>query len=276
MRVLVTGNRGRLGAAIAQHLAGLGHAIRTFDRATGEDIRDANAVRLAATGSDAIVHVAGIAGDRNGDPADIMAVNVGGTWNVLLAAEAEKVGRVVHLSSGKALGMIERNPDYLPMDDDHRGLPNLPYALSKWLAEEMCSAFTSRTGIDTLCLRPVQVFDAESYAQTLTAPDWQPGKSPAWHMGVHVDVRDVARATAAALETGTRGHHRMLLCAPDTAARRPTLELVRRYMPNVPFRGGAEYQSDPHRSLVDTTRARRLLGWTANYRWPGRASAAAD
>ena len=79
------------------------------------------------------------------------------------------------MSSGKALGLLERDPDYLPVDDDHRGLPTLPYALSKWLAEEMCAAFTARTGIETLCLRPVQVFDAESYAAARASPTWRPG-----------------------------------------------------------------------------------------------------
>ncbi len=270
MKVLVTGDRGRLGVEVVQHLSRLGHDTRGFDRSVGGDVRDATAVRRAAAGVDVIVHAAGIAGDRSGDPSEIMAVNVVGTWNVLLAAAAEKVGRVVHLSSGKALGMIERDPDYLPMDDQHRGLPTLPYALSKWLAEEMCAAFTARTGVDTLCLRPVQVFDDVSYTQALLAPEWQPGKSPSWHMGVHVDLRDVAAAVAAALETKIRGHERFLLCAADIAAHGPTLELVKQFMPAVPFRGGPEYQSDPHRSLIDTSRARELLGWVPVHRWPGR------
>ena len=46
----------------------------------------------------------------------------------------------------------------------------LPYGLSKWLAEEMCEAFTARTGIETLCLRPVQVFDAEGYEAAARQP----------------------------------------------------------------------------------------------------------
>ena len=272
MIVLVTGHRGRLGAAIADSLLAGGHEVRGFDLADGGDVRDSEAVRRAAQGVAAIVHIAGIAGDRPARPADVMAVNLLGTWNVLLAAEAAGIRRVIYFSSGKALGMLERDPDYLPIDDAHRGLPSLPYALSKWLAEEMCAAFTARSGIDTLCLRPVQAFDAASYAAAIAAPPWTPGSKGCWPLGVHVDIRDVASAARAALECGTRGHHRLLLAGPDIASRRPTLELVASMLPDVPWRGGEEYVRDPYRSLVDCARAQRILGWSPRYSWPGRSS----
>src|SRR5215831_14845341 len=155
-------------------------------------MRDAKAVADAARGAQVIVHAAGLADDRNGSPADIMSINLLGTWNALLAAEANQIPRVIYFSSGKALGMLERNPDYLPMDDDHRGLPTRPYGLSKWLSEEMCAAFTQRTGIDTICLRPVAVFDAEGYAKALSTPAKPATAGTVWHLGVHIDVRDVA------------------------------------------------------------------------------------
>lgn len=277
MSVLVTGHRGRLGAAIARTLEAAGYEVRGFDLADGGDVRDSAAVERAARGVSAVVHVAGIAGDRPGEPADIMAVNLLGTWNVLLAAEAHGIGRVVYFSSGKALGMLERDPDYLPVDDAHRGLPSLPYALSKWLAEEMCAAFTARSGIDTLCLRPVQAFDELSYAASLAAPPWRAGSKGCWHMGVHIDIRDVASAALAALECSARGHHRLLLCAADIAEPRPTLELVAERLPKVPWRGGAAYAIEPYRSLIDTSGAQRVLGWSPRHTWPGvRGSEGAD
>ena len=272
MIVLVTGHRGRLGAAIADALTTGGYEVRGFDLADGGDVLDSEAVRRAAQGVTSIVHIAGIAGDRPARPADIMAVNLLGTWNVLLAAEAAGIGRVVYFSSGKALGMLERDPDYLPIDDAHRGLPSLPYALSKWLAEEMCAAFTARSGIDTLCLRPVQAFDEGSYAIAMAGSAWTPGAKGCWPLGVHVDIRDVAVGARAALECEARGHHRMLLAGADIASRQPTLELVASILPAVPWRGGAEYVRDPYRSLVDCTRARQILGWSPRHAWPGRCS----
>jgi nucleoside-diphosphate-sugar epimerase len=59
--------------------------------------------------------------DTAGEPEQIMAVNVLGTWHVLLAAEAAGMTRVIHFSSAQVFGIGdgERLPDYLPVDDAH-------------------------------------------------------------------------------------------------------------------------------------------------------------
>jgi UDP-glucose 4-epimerase len=270
VRILLTGHRGRIGPASAERLAADGHTVRGFDLADGNDIMDATAVRRATQGMDAIVHVAGLAGDRPAAPADIMAVNLIGTSNVLLAAEAAAIGRVVYMSSGRSLGILERDPDYLPLDDDHRGLPSQPYALAKWLAEEMCAAFTHRTGVETICLRPVAVLSDADYARALQAPE--PAAGALWHLGVHIHVLDLADAAAAAVGCRPVGHCRILLCAADIADRRPTLELVAARLPHVEWRGGDEFHRDPYRALVDISRAQKILGWSPRRTWPGRAA----
>jgi nucleoside-diphosphate-sugar epimerase len=272
MRILLTGSQGRLGPAVEHALTAAGHEVRGFDLRDGLDIRDAEVVLRAARGVELIVHAAGLADDRGGHPADIMSTNLTGTWNVLLAAETLGLKRVVYFSSGKSLGMLEREPDYLPMDDAHRGLPTRPYGLAKWLSEEMCQAFTERTGIDTLCLRAVAVFDAEGYANSLKSPPKPPAPGAVWHLGVHIDLRDVAAATVAAVQCSFRGHARLLLCATDIADRRPTLELVADKLSHVLWRGGPEYVSDPYRSLVDLDHTERVIGFRPKYRWPGRAA----
>lgn len=272
MKVLLTGHRGRLGPATLDRLRADGHEVRGFDLADGDDIMNAAAIRSAARGMDAIVHSAGLPEDRNGPPADTLAINLAGTSNALVAAEQEGVKRFVFQSSGKSLGMLERDPDYLPVDDDHRGLATRPYGLSKWLAEEMCAAFTQRTGIATICLRPVAVFDAAGYARMLQTPPSPTPPGRPWHLGVHIDVRDVADAAARAVVCPSPGHARLLLCAADIADRRPTLELVAEHLPKVPWRGGAEYKVQPFRSLIDITRARRVLGWEPRHAWPGRSA----
>jgi nucleoside-diphosphate-sugar epimerase len=269
MQVLLTGHRGLLGAAIEGRLLDAGHAVHGFDLADGDDVLDTDAVRMAARGVEVIVHCAGLP-DSHGTASETMAVNLLGTSNVLLAAEAERVRRVVHISSGKSLGMLERDPDYLPIDDDHRGLPSRPYGLAKWLAEEMCAAITHRSGIETMCLRPVAVFDAARYDATLRAPPAPPAAGAIWHMGVHIDLRDVATAAAAAVRCNAPKHTRLLLCAADIAGSQPTLEAVRQHVPHVPWRGGPEYKDDPVRSLIDIGRARAVLGWQPRHGWPGR------
>jgi len=270
MKVLLTGNRGRLGPSIERRLLEDGHQVSGFDLESGDDILDAAAVMRAAKGMQAIIHVAGIAGDRGRSSSDVLAVNLSGTANVLVAAEAQDVARVIYMSSGRALGMLERDPDYLPLDDDHRGLPSAPYALSKWLSEEMCQAFTARTGVTTICLRPVQVFDDADYQKALARPNALFQHGSVWSLGVHINVLDVAEAVAAALRCDAPPHTRILLSARDIAADRLTLELVAERVPHIPWRGGDEYRADPFRSLIDIRKAERILGWKPIHTWPGR------
>jgi nucleoside-diphosphate-sugar epimerase len=277
MRVLLTGDRGIVGRPTRDALERDGHRVVGFDLASGDDIRDAAAVRAAAAGCDAIVHLAGIPGDREEIPDQVMAVNVAGTWNVLLAAEACGIRRVVHASSGKALGMLERDPRYLPVDDAHPGLPARPYGLSKWLSEEMCEAVTRAQGIETICLRPVFVVEPAQWAEFAGLSELGPARGTSWHCGVIVDVRDVADAFALAVtcEAPEGGHARLLLCADDVASDRPAAELVAEHLPDVPWRDGGPPAADSRAALADCSAAHAVLGWRPRFRWDGRAAAAA-
>ena len=157
--------------------------------------------------------------------------------------------------------MLERMPDYLPIDDKARGLPGKPYGLAKWLAEEMCDAFTARTGIETICLRAVAVFNEAGYARMIASPPPPPAPpGGVWHMGVHVDARDLADATAAAIACPPFGHTRVLIAAGDVADKRPTRELLDLYAHQVPWRGGAKaLDNDPYMGLVKLKRAKKVL-----------------
>lgn len=268
MRVLLTGDRGVLGTVVRAELEAAGHAVTGFDLADGHDVRDAAAVAAAASGHDAIVHLAGLPGDREDHPDQVMAINLAGTWNVLLAARAAGVSRVVHCSSGKALGMLERDPEYLPVDDAHPGLPSRPYALSKWLTEEMCAAFTKESGISTICLRPVFVADEAAWKSLRDVDELPPARGSAWHLGVVVDVRDVATAFAAALTCPDPGHVRLLLCADEIAADRPAPEVAAEHLPSVPWRRVPVPGSQI--ALVDASAAKAVLGWAPRFGWRDR------
>jgi nucleoside-diphosphate-sugar epimerase len=139
----------------------MGHDVAGFDRADGDDLLDLASVRRAVDGCAAVVHAGALAHDTAGSPEDIMAVNVLGTWHVLLAAEAAGISRVVYFSSGQVFGIAEgeRLPDYFPVDDAHPRRAMRPYGLSKCLAEDLCAGFTARTGIPTVALRPAWVWD---------------------------------------------------------------------------------------------------------------------
>jgi UDP-glucose 4-epimerase len=274
MRVLVTGDRGKVGAPVAGYLRRRGYEVTGFDRADGPDVLDLAAVTSAARGRAAIVHLAALAHDTAGRPEQIMAVNVLGTWHVLLAAEAAGIARVICFSSAQALGIAEgeRPPDYFPVDDHHPRRAMRPYGLSKLLAEDLCQGFTARTGIATICLRPVAVWDEGQYSVVEERWRAQPRSEwePFWEYGAFVDVRDVAVAVDLALTVPLAGHHRALLCAADIAATGPSLELAARLTPQVPVTDPDRYGADPRAALVDGSAAAAVLGWRAARRWSRR------
>ena len=272
MRILVTGHRGNVGTLVAAHLAGLGHDVVGFDRADGQDLLDAAAVKDAAAGCAAVVHLGGLAHDTAGSPEQIMAVNVLGTWHVLLAADAASVRLVIHFSSAQVLGIAEgeRLPDYFPVDDEHPRRATRPYGLSKLASEDLCAGFSARSGVATLSLRPVWVTDSGQYRSAAERRRSNPKSEwePFWEYGAFVDVRDVVAAVELALAAGLTGHHRALLCADRISASAPSLDMAARLAPGVPVRNLAPYDTDPWLALVDCSAARKLLGWRPRYRWP--------
>jgi UDP-glucose 4-epimerase len=263
-----------VGVPVADFLRRRGYEVAGFDLADGADILDLPAVRRAAQGCAAVVHLAALPHDTAGRPEQIMAVNVLGTWHVLLAAEAAGATRVICFSSAQVFGIAEgeRLPDYFPVDDAHPRRAMRPYGLSKRLAEDLCEGFTARTGIATVSLRPVAVWDEGQYPRVESRwrarppAEWE----PFWEYGAFVDVRDVAAAVDQALTVPVDGHHRVLLCATAIAATAPSLELAARLAPAGPVTDPGRYRADPWAALVDCSAAATTLGWRAAYQWPRR------
>jgi UDP-glucose 4-epimerase len=272
MRVLVTGHRGHVGAPVADFLRAKNFEVAGFDRVEGADLLDLSELRKAAAGCEAMVHLAALPHDTAGSPEQIMAVNVLGTWHALLAAQQAGVSRVIYFSSTQVLGIAggEGLPDYFPVNDAHPRRAARPYGLSKRLGEDMCEAFTSRTGIPTLALRPVWVWEQDQYHHM--AERWRADPrsewEPFWEYGAFIDVRDVATAVHAALTVPLAGHHRALLCAASIAGTAPALDLAARLAPRVPVLDRARYDKDPRAALIDCAAARTLLNWQPACHWP--------
>ena len=101
MRVLVTGAGGNLGRVVVPALVAAGHTPRLFDFRAIEteyefvqgDVRNAEDVRRAVAGVDAIVHAAALHGIHleKWQPEDFWQINVTGTFNVFEAARREGV-----------------------------------------------------------------------------------------------------------------------------------------------------------------------------------------
>lgn len=112
--VLVTGATGLAGANICKLLVERGDAVRALARQSADtaplaelgvdvvtgDVTDPDAVLRAAAGTEAAIHCAALLGGASQDMADFEAVNIGGTKNVLDAAEKVDLRRVVAVSTG--------------------------------------------------------------------------------------------------------------------------------------------------------------------------------
>jgi UDP-glucose 4-epimerase len=265
VNVLVTGSSGRVGRHVVPALEGGGHDVVAFDLVCGNDVRDPEAVRAAARGVDAIVHLAVAAHNGGVDPATLMATNVTGTVNALEAAVANGVPRFVHASSVNALGVFLglRAPDYLPIDDDHPCYATSPYGISKYLGEEFCARASRTTGMSTICLRMPRVVDPHEYAAVAA----EHLEHCAWEYGAFLDARDAATVVHRAVNVVFEGHARVLVTGPDAMGVTPPVLLADRLLPDVPWKDRASFEADRSRPLVRTERAQALLGWTPVHSW---------
>ena len=167
--VFLTGGTGFVGEAILARLIADGRAVRALTRS------DAGAERLAAAGAqpvhgdildpvglsaamegcDVVYHVAGLNGFCLPDPSELVRMNVTGTVNVVRAAAAAGVRRVVYTSSaatiGEADGTIGRE------DSPHRGSFLSHYEHSKWHAEREALATAADAGVELVSVNPASV-----------------------------------------------------------------------------------------------------------------------
>ncbi len=170
MKALVTGGGGFLGKRVVQLLRQRGDDVTFLARGsypeveeeTGAkgvqaDLRDADAVTVAAHDMDVIFHVASMTGfwERPGTDA-FRTVNVDGTRNVLAAALEEGVPRVVYTSTPSVVGYahdVENGAQDLPYAEVHES----EYPRTKAEAEQMVLA-ANGGGLATVALRPHLIF----------------------------------------------------------------------------------------------------------------------
>ena len=170
---LVTGGAGFIGSNIAETLVRRGERVRIFDNfSTGSlsnlrgfenhveviegDLRDPEAVARAVAGVSYVLHQAALRSVPRSvdDPLSSDAVNTHGTLQLLMAARAAGVTRLVYASSSSVYGDTEN----LPKVEEQTPAPISPYAVSKLAAEHYCRMFTRLYGLETVSLRYFNVF----------------------------------------------------------------------------------------------------------------------
>jgi nucleoside-diphosphate-sugar epimerase len=158
------------------------------------------------------------------------------TNNVLVAAEACRVGRVVCGSSLAVYGFYypttELLPDYLPLDEGHPRRPQDRYGLTKLMGEQLCDALAQKTGAQIVSLRFAGVY-TEAHRSMLLERRKNPLSRGTGALWSYIDARDAARACRLALEANFTGHEAFNICASTTIMDVPTQELLARYLPHV-------------------------------------------
>jgi dihydroflavonol-4-reductase len=237
VRALVTGATGFVGAAVARALLREGWQVRALVRAGADrrnlqgleietvpgDLIESASLARAAAGCLAVFHVA--ADYRLGarDPRELYRTNVEGTRNVLAAALAAGVQRLVYTSSVATIG--------LPADGTP-GSETTPVALSdmighykrsKFLAEQVARE-AARAGASVVIVNPSTPVGPGDVKPTPTGRlvrDAASGRMPAYvDTGLNiVHVDDVAAGHLLALRHGRDGEsyilggENMTLCA---------------------------------------------------------------
>ncbi len=170
---LVTGGAGFIGSHIVKELVRQGQQVTVLDNLSGGklenlqpvqdkinfiqgDICDYSDVLDACGGVDYVLHLAALisVAESMAKPQETAEINVQGTVNVLEAAKACGVKRVVFSSSAAVYGT---RPE-LPYKEDTPLDCQSPYAWSKQAGAELCQLYTKAYGLEAVALRYFNVF----------------------------------------------------------------------------------------------------------------------
>ena len=170
---LVTGGAGFIGSHVADALARDGVRVRIIDdlstghRENLEEIRgdydfiqgsvaDEALLNTVLEDVEVVFHEAAIPSVPRSveNPRQTHEASVEGSFSLLLAAQRNKVRRVVYAASSSAYG----DQPTLPKEEGMLPDPLSPYAVAKLVGEYYCRVFTRVYGLETVSLRYFNVF----------------------------------------------------------------------------------------------------------------------
>jgi dihydroflavonol-4-reductase len=234
--IFVTGATGQTGGNVCEQLIERGDQVRALvrepDAATAladigvelitGDISDADDVLRAAKGAEAAIHCAALLGGASQDLEDFKAVNLVGTTNVLDAAKAHGMRRVVALSTATFLN-LNAGVDFeeAPVLGNP---PNDPYTVTK-LAAFLEAHRRAAAGDDVLTCHPGAIYGPglvveralhrTSFNRVLLAGMRGKIKRYLAFPVTWVAGADVAKGSIAALDNGVAGERYLLVGRPE-------------------------------------------------------------
>ena len=172
------------------------------------ELTDADAMRAAMQGVDAVVHLGGVSTEAPWE--SIRDANIEGCYQTFEAARMAGVRRMVFASSNHAIGFYPRTAR---LDGSEAVRPDTRYGVSKVFGEALASLYADKFGLSAVCLR----------IGTARQPD-EPGERR--HLATWISHRDLAQLVERAIEADI--HFEIVFGAsrnregwwPDEAARR--------------------------------------------------------
>lgn len=281
--VVVTGGAGFIGSHMVDLLLNEGYVVRVIDNLTGGresnliqhinnpdlscdwmDIRHIDSNASIFSEAKYVIHFAGI-GDivpSIEKPIEYMSTNIQGTIQVLEAARAAKVQKLVYAASSSCYGLAS-----VPTKEDHIISPQYPYALSKYMGEQACFHWNKVYGLPVNSLR---IFNAYGTRVKTTGVygavfgvffKQKLAKKPFTVVGDGNQARDflyvtdVVRAFLAASTTNQIGQIYNLGAGNPQSINR-LVELLGGGVVYVPKRPG-----EPDCTFADISKIKRDLGW---------------
>jgi UDP-glucose 4-epimerase len=294
-RILVTGGCGLVGSTTVDLLlrdhaperivildnlvrGSIGNVERTLsDRRVAlvlGDIRDAKLVRQVTQGMDFVIHMATLRITAcAAEPRHALEVMCDGSFNVLDAAHAMGVRKVVTASSASIYGLAER----FPTPEDHHPYNNRTwYGATKIMLEGLLRSFNDMYGLPYVALRYFNVYGPRmdvygKYTEVLIRwmerisagqPPVVLGDGSATMDWVYIE--DVARANLLALESEVTDDVFNIARGEETSLNELAATLLRVMGSSLKPKHGPERKVNPvPRRLADITKAQRLLGFKA-------------
>lgn len=173
MKILITGGAGFIGSNLAKRLVKDGHEVVVLDnllrgnkldkdtyakiKFIKGDVRDYDLVKKASKGCDLIFHFAAVLGvDIVADnPVETMDVEVIGTRNVVHAAEANNVKKIMYASTS---GIYGHSAIENALTEEVLVDPRTSYAMAKRYNEIYLASHNEEKGIDIVSLRFFNVY----------------------------------------------------------------------------------------------------------------------
>jgi UDP-glucose 4-epimerase len=285
VRVLVTGGAGFIGSHVVDKLSAAGLTPRIFDMVPSPvhepgtietylgDLSDTDALTDALDGCSAVLHLAAVADVDQVvlDPPFAEAVNAHGTLNVLEAARAADIERVVYASTiwvynGLAGPVVD--------EDSALALPTHLYTATKLAGEMYCTSYAELYGVEFTILRfgipygprarPAAV--VPQFVSKALAGEPLPIAGVGDQSRRFVYVEDLADGVVAGLAPAAANRIYNLVGDEDTTVL-DIGQLVREQIGDVEIIHTPGRVGDFRGAEVDGSRAERELGWKAQTRF---------